>query len=439
MDYQEKVITVKQALSLIKTNDIIVSGMVGAEAREILSHLHELDESVKNVSVTNCLPMLDADFFVKPEFAKRFNVDSWFLSGALRKGWSNGTTSFIPNHLHLAATARLDHVRPNIYIGCATPPDKHGFVSLSVSNVYEKRMIEEAGVVILELNPNFPRTFGDMELHISQVNYVIPVNYPVPEIPDQELTEKDIQIGNTIASYIKDGDCLQLGIGGIPNAVANALVNKRDLGVHTEMLTSGFMKLWNAGAISNKYKNINRGKMVCCFVAGPKALYDFVDNNPSILILDGRYVNDPYVIGQNDNQVSINATLEVDVTGQCCSESIGSRQWSGTGGQVDTVLGAQLSRGGRSFIALYSTAMVRNPVTGVKEEISTIVPQLKPGAVVTTGRNDVHYIVTEYGAVNLRGCSVRERVEKLISIAHPKFRDQIRKESIALGLLPAEH
>ncbi len=439
MDYSNKIITVEKALSFIKTNDIIVSGMVGAEARTILSHLHELDPNVKNVTVTNCLPMLDANFFVNPEFAKRFNVDSWFLSGALRKGWNNGTTSFIPNHLHLAATARLDHVRPNIYIGVATPPDEHGFVSLSVSNVYEKRMIEQAGVVILELNPKFPRTFGDMELHMSEVDYVIPVDYPVPEIPDLELTEKDILIGNTIASFIKDGDCLQLGIGGIPNAVAAALVNKRDLGVHTEMLTSGFMKLWNAGAISNKFKTINRGKMVCCFVAGPKALYDFVDNNPSVLILDGRFVNDPFVIGQNDNQVSINATLEVDVTGQCCSESIGSRQWSGTGGQVDTVLGAQLSKGGRSFIALYSTAMVRNQVTGVKEEISTIVPQLKPGAVVTTSRNDVHYIVTEYGAVNLRGCSVKERAEKLISIAHPKFREQLRKETIALGLLPSEN
>jgi acyl-CoA hydrolase len=327
MDYQEKVITVQQALSFVKSNDVIVTGMVGAEAHEFLSHLHELDSKIKNVSVTNCLPMFDADFFSKPEFAQRFHVDSWFLSGGLRKAWGFGATSFIPNHLHLSAVARLDHVKPNIYVGCATPPDEHGFVSLSVCNVYEKRMIEQAGVVILELNPNYPRTFGDVELHISEVDYVIPVNYAVPEIPDQELNEKDIKIGQIIAGYIKDGDCLQLGIGGIPNAVANSLLDKRDLGVHTEMLTSGFMKLWKAGAISNKYKNINKGKMVACFVGGTKALYEFVDNNPGVLILDGNYVNDPYVIGQNDNQVSINSTIEVDVTGQCCSESIGSRQF----------------------------------------------------------------------------------------------------------------
>ncbi|MCX5775339.1 MAG: glycosyltransferase [Firmicutes bacterium] len=307
-----------------------------------------------------------------------------------------------------------------------------------VSNNDLTWLLTEAKIVIIEINPNLPRTFGDVELHISAIDYIIPVNYPIPELPDGEITEKDLKIGNLIASKIHDGDCLQLGIGGIPNAVANALVHKKDLGVHTEMLTTGFMKLYQAGAITNKYKKTHKGKMVACFALGTRALYDFIDNNPSVLILDGSYVNDPYVIGLNDNQVSINSTMEVDLTGQCCSESIGSRQFSGTGGQSDTAVGAQISKGGRSFIALYSTAMVKNPATGEKEEVSKIVSQLKQGAAVSLSRNDVDNIVTEYGIANLRGTTIKERVKRLIAIAHPNFREQLMKEAIALGLYPSE-
>ncbi len=319
-------------------------------------------------------------------------------------------------------------------MGNATPPDEHGFVSLSLSNVYEKRAIEDADLVILEINPKLPRTFGDLELHVSDIDFMIEVDYDIPELPDGEITEKDKKIGEFIAEYINDGDCLQLGIGGIPNAVANALVHKKNLGVHTEMLTTGFMKLFKAGAVTNKLKNNHRGKMFCCFALGTRELYDFIDNNPGVQILDGAYVNDPYVIGQNDNQVSVNSTIEIDLTGQCCSESIGSRQFSGTGGQSDTAVGAQNSKNGRSFIALYSTAMVRNKETGEREEVSKIVAQLKPGAAVSLSRNDVHYVVTEYGVANLRGKNIQERVEALVKIAHPKFRDGILNEAIELGI-----
>lgn len=434
MSYRDKLITVDQALKLVKSGDMIVSGMVAAEARSFLGRLHET--SVENVTVTNCLPMLDAQYFTNPLNSNRFQVDSWFHSGALRKAAGNGNVSFVPNHLHLAGVRRLDHVKPNIYVGNATIPDEHGFVSLSLSNVYEKRMIEAADIVIIEINPHLPRTFGDVELHVSEIDYMIEVDYPIPELPDGEITEKDKLIGDFIASYIKDGDCLQLGIGGIPNAVANALMGKKDLGVHTEMLTTGFMKLYKAGAISNKFKKTHRGKMVCCFALGTRELYDFIDNNPGVLVMDGNYVNDPYVIAQNDNQISINSTIEVDLTGQCCSESIGSRQFSGTGGQVDTSIGAQMSKNGKSFIALYSTTMVKNPQTGEKEEISKIVPQLKQGAAVTLSRNDVDYIVTEYGVAHLRGTNIVERVERLIAIAHPKFRAQLLADAKALGLTP---
>lgn len=437
MNYQDKIISVEKALSLIKSHNVIVSGMMAAEGRLFLSKLHEIDAKVTDVTVTNCLPMLDAPFFTEEAYAKRFYVDSWFLSGALRKGMVHGNIRYIPNHLHLAALRRLEHQKPNIYIGASTPPDKHGFISLSLSNVYEKRMIEQADIVILEINEKMPRTLGDLEIHVNEVDYLIPVDYDVPVLPDGELTEKDKIIGNHIAEHIHDGDCLQLGIGGIPNAVALALVHKKDLGVHTEMLTTGFMKLYKAGAISNKKKQINKGKMVCCFALGTKELYDFIDNNPMVQILDGAYVNDPYVIGQNDNQVSINSTIEIDLSGQCCSESIGPRQFSGTGGQVDTATGAQISKNGRSFIALYSTAMVKNPKTGEKEEVSKIVPSLKPGAFVTLSRNDVDYVVTEYGCVHLSGTTVKERVELLISIAHPKFRDELYAEAIKIGIYPS--
>ena len=435
MDYKSKIITVEQALKLVKSNDVIVSGMMAMEPQAFLTKLHTIDAKTTNVTVTNCLPMTNQEIFTNPAYANRFNIESWFYSGALRKAAVNGNISFIPNHLHLAGKHRLDHVKPNIYIGVATPPDKHGFVSLSLSNVYEKLTLENAELVILEINPNAPRTFGDLQVHINDIDYMIEVNYPIPELPDAPLEDRDIKIGQYIANLINDGDCIQLGIGGIPNAVAEALVNKKDLGVHTEMLTTGFMKLYKAGAISNKFKNTHRGKMVCCFALGTKELYEFLDNNPAVAVLDGNYVNDPYVISQNDNQVSINSTIEVDLTGQCASESIGSIQFSGSGGQIDTATGAQMSKNGRSFIALYSTAMVKNPKTGEREEVSKIVAQLKPGAIVTLQRQNVHYVVTEYGIVNLRGTNVEERVKKLISIAHPKFRDQLYKDAISCGII----
>ena len=437
MNYQNKVITVQQALDLVKPGDHIISAMVAAEGRSFLGQLHTIANRISDVTVTNCLPLLNADFFTNNAYSSQFEINTWFMSASLRKATANGNITFIPNHLHLAGNRRIAVHKPNIFIGVATPPDQHGFVSLSLSNVYEQEAIEAADIVILEINPNFPRTLGDVELHMSKVDYVIEVNYPVPELPDAELTEKDKMIGQHIASLIHDGDCLQLGIGGIPNAVASALMDKKDLGVHTEMLTTGFMKLFKAGAISGKYKKTHKNKMVCCFALGTQELYDFINDNPAVQVLNGNYVNDPYVIAENDNQVSINSTIEVDLTGQCCSESIGSRQFSGTGGQVDTALGAQMSKNGRSFIALYSTAMVTNPQTGIKEEVSKIVPQLKLGAVVTLSRNDVDYIVTEYGAVRLRGKTVRERVELLISVAHPKFRDQLRQDATAIGLLPS--
>lgn len=429
------IITVQEAIKLVKSNDNIVLGMAGAEPKEFIKALHERASEVQNVRVTNCLPFENGEFFINPEYKTSFSVDSWFYGASLRKAHDNGNISFIPNHLHLAGRKRFEHVKPNIFVGTATPPDKHGFLSLSLSNVYEKEAVELADIVILEVSPNFPRTFGDLEVHESHVDYIVNVNYYPPVLPDAEPNDKDIAIGNFIAEKIKNGSTLQLGIGGIPNAVAHALMHKKDLGIHTEMFTTGLMKLVKAGAANGSKKKTHKGKHVCCFALGTQELYDFIDNNPSVQILNGNYVNDPAIIGLNDNQVSINTTIEVDLTGQCASESIGHKQFSGTGGQADTAIGAQNSKGGMSFITLYSTAMVKHPVTGEREEISKIVPFLKPGAIVTLSRADVDHVVTEYGCVSLRGTSVSERVQLLISIAHPKFRDELRAEAIRLGYM----
>lgn len=430
-----KYVSINEALSIVNSGDYIVTGLGSAEGREFMTNLHTIADRVTNVMVSNCLPMGNYEFMVNPQYKHSFRTEGWFYTPALRKAHANGNVSFIPNHLHLAATKRLFYREPDIYVGIASVPDKHGYVSLSISNTYEMKMIKKAKTVILEINPNAPRTFGDVQLHVDDVDYLVEVDYPIPEIADVEPNEKDLAIGKIIADMIKDGDCLQLGIGGIPNAVASCLFDKKDLGVHTEMLTGGMVKLAKAGVITGKCKQQNYGKMVAAFAMGPKELYDFIDDNPAVEILDGGYVNDPYVIAKNDNQVSINTTIEVDITGQCCSESIGSRQFSGTGGQSDTAVGAQKSKNGRSIIALYSTAMVKNPTTGEREETSKIVCQLKAGAAVSLSRNDVDYLVTEYGAVALRGTSIAERAEKIISIAHPAFREQLKKEAIELGII----
>ena len=430
-----KYLSISEALSLVKSGDYIVTGLGAAEGREFMTNLHTIADHVKDVLVSNCLPMGAYEFITNPEYKDVFTTEGWFYTPVLRKAQVNGNISFIPNHLHLAATKRLFYRTPDIYVGIASMPDKHGYVSLSLSNTYEMKMIKAAKTVILEINPNAPRTFGDVQLHMNEIDYVVEVDYHIPELADVEPNEKDLVIGKIIADMINDGDCIQLGIGGIPNAVAASLMDKKDLGIHTEMLTSGMVKLAKAGVITGKYKQIHNGKMVAAFAMGPKELYDYIDDNPAVAILDGGYVNDPYTIMQNDNQVSINTSIEVDLTGQCCSESIGSRQFSGTGGQSDTAVGAQKSKNGRSIIALYSTAMVKNPATGEREEVSKIVCQLKPGAAVSLSRNDVDYLVTEYGCASLRGTSLAERVNRIIAIAHPKFRESLREEAIAAGII----
>ena len=435
MEYKDKLISAQQAIDMVESNDYIVTGLGPSTADAFFSVLHLAADQLRDVVVSTCLPFKDYPCFNDPAYAKSFLHDCWFYTAAARQAHKYGATSFVPNCLHYAATKRLFHRKPRFYIGAACVPDKHGNISLSCSNTYEMQMIRAADIVILEINPNYPRTFGDLSLRLSEVDYLIETDYPVPTLPDIAPTQKDKVVGSLVAEYIHDGDCLQLGIGGMPNAIADALYNKKDLGIHTEMMTTNMMKLYRAGVITGRKKQIHNGRMVCTFVMGSKELYEFADDNPAIEILAGSYVNDPYVIGQNDNMVSINSTMEVDLTGQCASESLGSVQFSGTGGQSDTAIGAQNAKNGRSFICLYSTATVTDKQTGEKTEISKIVPLLKPGAAVSLSRNDVDHVVTEYGVATLRGTNIKERVERLIAIAHPQFREELRREALKTGII----
>lgn len=427
MDYKQKVITVEGALGLVKSGDIITVGMAAAEPREFLMNLHTIADRVDNVTVTNCLPTVMGEYLLNFEKYPAFRIESWFYSPLLRRLHHTGRVSYIPNCLHFAGSKRLAAVRNNILVCSASMPDTNGRIYLSAGNVYECEIARKSGLVILEVSPNIPRVSGDCYLEYDEVDYIIESDYFLPAIDDAVPDDKDKIIGKHIADLINDGDCLQIGIGGIPNAVCAYLSHKKELGIHTEMMTTGIMRLMQSGAVTNSRKQIDVGKTVCCFAYGSQEMYEFMNNNPDILVMAGSRVNDPAVIALNDNQFSINTTIEIDLTGQCCSESLGHLQFSGTGGQSDTATGAQRSKNGRSVIALYSTAMVKNPATGEREEISKIVPVLKPGAGVSLSRNDVDYVVTEYGAVRLKGLSVAKRAEALMSVAHPKFREELAK------------
>lgn len=436
MNSDNKVISLEEVLSLVKSGDHVVTGLGAGEAKLFLENLHTIADRVDNVTITNSLSTILPKFY-QEQYKHSFNIDSMFFSPATRSSHGHGNVHYVPNHLYLSASDRIKHIAPDIFIGSATPPDKHGFMSLSLSNVYETQFIEKAKLVILEINENFPRTFGDNEIHIDDVDYLVKTNYQPPLLPDIEPNEKDLKIGKLIAEHIQDGDTIQLGIGGIPNAVSACLKDKKDLGVHTEMMTSGMLDLIEQGVVTGKKKSLQKGKVVFSFALGSQRLYDYLDDNPSVIVGNGAYVTDPYVISQNDNMVSINTAMEVDLTGQVCSESIGHKQFSGTGGQFTTAVGAQMAKNGRSIIALYSSFTTKNEM-GERVEMSKIVPSLKPGSIVTLTRNSVDMIATEYGIVSLEGTNVKERVERLISIAHPNFREELRAEAIKYGLLPVE-
>ena len=428
--YQEKLLSIPEAVGLVQSHHTIGSAMAASEPVGLLTELGNHRQRLRDVTVWVCLPLRLYDFVLQPEMAGHFFVENWFYGAPDREVHPQGRTSYIPNNLHAAAAVRLEAAgnHLDIFWGTATPPDNRGYLSLSTCLVIEKMLMEAADLVVLEINENLPWTLGDTQVHLSEVDHVVENHVPMFELPSDPPSEWQRAIGGHIAELIEDGATLQLGIGGIPNAITSFLMERRDLGIHTEMFTDGMVDLYRAGVITGKKKTLWKGKMVGAFALGSQKLYDFIDKNLGVEFQQGKVTNDPGLIGQNHKMVSVNTALQVDINGQVCSQSIGARHYSGTGGQLDTHRGAQLSPGGRGIIALRSTAKGGT--------ISTIVPTLAEGAEITIPGQDVDTVVTEYGSARLRGLSVKDRMKALIGIAHPGFREWIREEADRLQIVP---
>lgn len=418
--YESKKGTVADALAIISDGDYLVPGYCANEPFTILGQLHTLQdrEDIHHIRVLYSLANGDYPFFDKA-YEQTFSMDSYFFGATNRRLYQEGRCSYIPVNLHEATKRKDSFDEPNVYIGSATPMDKHGYMRTSLGNMIDRNYMDKAEKIILEINPNLPLVNGDTEIHIRDVDRIVEVNTPIPTIPMSKIEKEDEAIGQYVASLVHDGDTIQLGIGSIPDAIALSLTDKKDLGIHTEMINSGMAVLMEKGVVTNKKKTLHRGKTVGTFAFGDQHLYDWLDQNPSILMLPAEYVNNPAVIAKNDNMVAINTAMQVDLSGQVSSEGIGSKHYSGSGGQTDMSQGANHAKNGRSIIALHATAK--------NGTISTIQPYLTPGSVVSLSRNCVDYIVTEYGIAALKGRSVRERVENLIAIAHPKFREELRE------------
>lgn len=417
--YRSKLICVEEALDKIKSGDKIVTSFGAGEPQTILSRLHEIKDRVEHVKTFMALSIPEYEFLMNPDMVGHFEANTWFHGPGSRAALGAGIINTIPGHLHNGIVRTAEVEKPNVFIGTCTAVDRHGYAKMSMSVIYENRMIRNCGLVIMEVNPNLPHVWGETEVHLEQVDYFVEVDRPVPTIPQAPIGAKDLAIGKHVARLVNDGDTVQFGIGSIPNAVSRSLMDKNDLGVHTEMIPSCVADLVESGVVNGRQKTLHPGKVVGTFILGDKRLYDLAHNNPSFCLLRGDYVNNPFVIAQNDNMVSINTAIQVDLTGQVFSESIGHKMYSGSGGQNDTAEGAIHSKNGRSIICLYSTAR--------DESISTITPNAYPGAAVTLSRNNIDYIVTEFGVAYIKGLSIRHRAEKMIEIAHPKFRDELRQ------------
>jgi len=429
--YLSKLVPIDEAVALIRSDNDVIVAQCASEPQGCMSRFHIVGDRVENVRVFSVLTLKEYDFYMKKEMKGHFELASWFHApgsrAALKAG--TGTVTYVPNMLHRAATDRIHAHQPDIFFGTCTPPDKHGFVSLSLGITYEKDIMDHARLVVLEVNPRLPRTFGDTQVHVSKVDYFVEHDQEVPALPAPQPNATDLAIGAHIAGLVEDGSTLQLGIGGIPNAAAMALKDKKDLGVHTEMLVDSMMELYELGVITNGRKALKPGKFVTTFAMGSRKFYDWLDDNLAVEFQRGSWVNNPAVVAQNSQMVSINTCISVDFTGQVASESIGPNQYSGTGGQSDTAQGAVagFDGKGKSIIACYSTAKGGT--------VSTITPMLSEGSAVTLHRSHVDHVVTEHGVARLRGRTVRERTQALISIAHPDFRADLTAQARTLGYL----
>jgi 4-hydroxybutyrate CoA-transferase len=428
--YQSRVTTADEAVKAIKSgNRIFMTGNVSVP-QKLLAALVDYAPNLKDVEICQALSVGPADY-VKPEMAGHLRVNTLFIGANVRKAVWEGRADFTPVLLSEFTLLFKNKVLPvDVAMIHVSLPDEHGFCSLGVEVGLTKSPAESAKIIIAEVNEQMPRSLGDSFIHVSRLTYMVPVDYPIAELPMGGEGDDGIskQIAGFIADLIPDGATMQMGIGAIPDAVLGFLDNKKDLGIHSEMFSDGVIPLVEKGVINNSCKTLHTGKMVAGFVLGTQALYKWIDDNPLCEFHRQEYVNDPFVIAQNEKMVAINSAIEIDLTGQVCADSIGTKFFSGVGGQLDFIYGASRSKGGVPIIAMPSTNVMKDGTLASK-----IVPTLKPGAGVVTGRNHVHYVVTEYGVADLYGKSVRQRVMELIKVSHPDFRSDLEKQANGLN------
>jgi acyl-CoA hydrolase len=419
--YLQKRRSPAEAIQQLQDGDFVIVPTGVGEPPSLLTALSEQRRDFRDVQVAQVLAMRKYGYF-DADTVEHVRHMAFFSGGASRLGGQEGWVDFIPNYFsEIPGQIERGHIRADAVLAMASPMDAHGYFSLSLGVDYTLAAVAQARAVVLEVNPNVPFACGNCHVHISQVTALVESNEPVLEVGLPKIGPVQEAIGKHVAGLIDDGSTLQIGYGGIPDAVVMQLTQKHDLGIHTEMIGDGILTLVECGAVTNRRKNHVPGKMVATFALGSKKLYDFMHHNPSLEMHPVSFTNDPALAGLNDKLIAINATLQIDLLGQCGSESLGHLPYSGTGGQSDFVRAANRSRGGKAFIVLPSTAK--------SDTISRIALSLSPGTHVSTSKNDVNYVVTEYGVAQLRGKSAKQRAQELIAIAHPNFRADLTEQA----------
>ncbi|CAN5901692.1 acetyl-CoA hydrolase/transferase C-terminal domain-containing protein [soil metagenome] len=424
--YRQKRCSAADAMHQIHNGDFIIVPTGVGEPPTLLTALSEQRRSFRDVKVGQILAVRKYAYF-DPETVEHVRHVAFFFGAASRSGGQSGLIDFIPSYFsEMPSLIERGQIPADVVMTMASPMDQHGYFSLSLGADYTMAAIAKARALVLEVNPNVPFAYGNCHVHISQVAALIESSEDVMEVGLPSIGPVQQAIGKYVADMIEDGSTLQIGYGGIPDAVVMQLTSKHDLGIHTEMIGDGILTLLESGAVTNRKKNYMPGKIVATFALGSKKLYQFMDRNPGLEIHPVDFTNDPYLAAKNDHLIAINATLQIDLLGQCGSESLGPAPYSGTGGQVDFVRAANRSRGGKAFIVLPSTAK--------DDTITRIVPTLTPGTHVTTGKNDINYVVTEFGVAQLRGKSAKQRVQEMIAIAHPDFRAELTAAAKQMNL-----
>lgn len=421
--YKEKLTSPHEAVKCVKSGDNVVLSMGAGEPVVLLDAITERKHELRDVRIHQMLP-LTMPKYMQNGMERHFRHVSWFNTAIRRPGVKAGQAGIMMGYLYEYPRFFLENLPVNVFMGTVSPMDRHGFFSFGVSVNYTMAAAQKAEIVILVVNENMPRIHGNGHIHIRQADFIVEDDSPLPEIPSDPPTDTDLKIAQNIAAHISNKATLALGVGTIPHSLPYALEHKNGLGIHTETLTNAVMKLVEMGVVNNQNKTLHPGKIICTSAIGTRRLYDFVDDNPMIEMRPVSYTNDPYIIARNENIVAVYSAGKVDLLGQCSAEPIGPKKLCGTGGQVDFARGAAMAREGKFFMALRS-------INDKKQ--SNIVPQLEKGTVMTISRNDVDYIATEYGVVKLRGKTVRERAEALISIAHPDYRYGLSEAAKKLG------